>query len=250
MRHLYREKNGRYYVRIQFPKAFQRSHPHLVPKSAEIRLSLYSTNHVHARELAHAYWLASRKLVHSDLQALGILTIEDFKSHLRRSVTTHLPQKFTPLIELIGSTEAAKLVIAVKTLSAFNARFFVLPPPSIKGTISRKVITSSRGAWDWIKLATVNEQQLPHMRLPAHVLQDAITAGQDWIEPEHLLNSVNDEKQMLSLAVKWRVGLHQLFISADLPQHIYTVVRKLTDTPPVSPTTVTDVSATTSPRLE
>jgi hypothetical protein len=115
LRHLYREKNGRYYVRIQFPKAFQRSHPHLVSKCAEIRLSLYSTNHVHARELAHVYWLASRKLVHSDLQALGILTIEDFKSHLRRSVTTHLPQKFTPLIELIGSTETAKLVIAVKT---------------------------------------------------------------------------------------------------------------------------------------
>lgn len=32
MRHLYREKNGRYYVRIQFPKAFKRTRSITDPK--------------------------------------------------------------------------------------------------------------------------------------------------------------------------------------------------------------------------
>lgn len=241
--HLFRI-NGTWYFRYVLPEKLVTALQ--VHQYREIRLSLYSTNHVYARELANAYWLACRELVHSDLQALSIVNVDDFKSHVRRSVMSHLPQKFTPLIELIGTTETYKLVAAVKTLSAFNVVFFVLPPPTIKGTISKKVPHGT--SWDWVKLASVNGQQLAHMHLPTHMLQDALTSGQDWIEPDYLFNTVNNEEQMLRITVAWRVGFHQLFVSADLPQHIYTAVRKLTDTPSPALTTGT-VSARPSTLL-
>ena len=78
MRHLFR-RNGRYQFPYKLPKSL--SSALAVPQHPELRLSLFTTNHIHAQELASAFYLACREVIHTDLGSLGINSVDDLKEH-------------------------------------------------------------------------------------------------------------------------------------------------------------------------
>lgn len=223
--------NGTYYFRYVLSQnlvsAFD-THQH-----REIRLSLYTTNHIYARELAYAYWLACRELATSDLHGLGVTCVETFKAHVRQSVMNHLPQQFTPLVELTGSTEEKFLTAAIKVLSAYHANFFVMSSPNLKGGILHKYQPPSarwpKGVYGAI--GSANGQVFPPLQISTALINDALMCETTDMQPDMLYYTVKDERFCLMPPEGYTVHLHQLFVKADLPQKIFTSVRKLTEKP-------------------